>query len=70
MNKEKLAEVALKAAGEMLKTFPDDAKLVIGKEVLTGKQVKEKFGKDEEFAGFVVNLVVGLKFDKLARLKP
>ena len=70
MDKEKLADVALKAAKDMLKTLPDDSKLVIGKEVLTGKEVKEKFSKDEEFAGYVVNLVVGLKFDKFSRLKP
>lgn len=66
---KKIAKAAIKAAKEMLQSLPDDAKYIEGRKVFTGKEVKEKFETDDEFAAKTVERVVKLKFDKLVRKK-
>jgi hypothetical protein len=70
MDKLKLGEVAYKAAEKMIDTISDDEKMVIMLDkpvTMTGKEIKQKFNEDEEFAGQMIELLLGLKFDKLKR---
>jgi len=66
---KKLAEAAIKAAKEMLQSLPDDAEYVHGREVLTGKEVKQKFEIDDEFAAKTAEQILKLKLDTLIRKK-
>ena len=66
---KKIAKAAIKAAKEMLQSLPDDQKLVMGREVFTGKEVKEKFEADDEFAAKTAEQVLKLKLDTLIRKK-
>lgn len=63
----KIGKLTIKAAQEMLDSFPDDAQFVQGKLVLSGKQVKEKFKTDPEFAAQVAEKIVKLKLDVFIR---
>jgi len=66
---KKIAKAAIKAAKEMLRTLPDDQNLVMGREVLTGKEVKKKFEVDDDFAAKTAEQILKLKLDTLVRKK-
>jgi len=67
---KKIGEAAIKAAKEMLKSLPNNAELIEGRTVLTGKQVKEKFETDENFAIKTALQVLNLKFHVIRRNNP
>jgi hypothetical protein len=68
MNTQKVGEAAINAAKEMLADFPDNGKLVIGKAVYTGKELKQKVLEDETTAEMLVTLLLNLKFNQLSKL--
>lgn len=61
---KKIAKTAIQAAKEMLQSMPDDAEYHYGREVLTGKEVKEKLEVDDDFAAKAVERILKLKFKK------
>ena len=66
---KELGKVAFDAAEEMLETLPDNKEYVEGRTVLSGKEVKEMFKTDLEFAKKNVRRVVKLKFHQTLRKK-
>lgn len=67
---KRIGKIALKVTKQMLDSMPDDAEYVEGTEVLSGKEVKQKFKVDDEFAAKNVERLLKLKFDMAKRKKP
>jgi len=67
---KKLGKAAVQAAKEMLDSLPDDAEYVQGRQVLSGKETKEKFKTDEKFATKTAIRIFRLKFDVFMRSNP
>lgn len=67
---KKLGKAAVQAAKQMLDSLPDDAEYVQGRQVLSAKEVKQKFKTDEEFAAKTAIRIFKLKFDVFMRSNP
>lgn len=68
----RLGKVAFEAAREMVATIPDEADYIAGTVALSGKEVKEKFETDLNFAEQQVERIIKLAADisKKKAIKP
>lgn len=66
---KKIGKAAVDATRKMMKTLPDNAKLIEGKQVLSGKDAKKKFEADDDFAAKQTERLIGLAADLTKRKK-